>query len=234
MKEVNKGLKQLAALDREVARLDRRLKEKPLALRNDQIKLEQTEASFAALEKEVKDFDLNTRKMEKDCKEAEGGLNKASIAQNAATSNEEYQAHQRRIESLRETISEVETKILEAMEQREELAKKLTEQKLVVANAKKILKESETRIAAEIAVLKKSYEEAAEKREAVLKSSLESDDRGKYNRVYQKHGSKTLAQIINRICQGCYVAVRPNDMVRIESGRELVHCGDCGKILYLG
>lgn len=233
MKEVNEGLKQIAALDREVARLKRRLEEKPLALRNDQIKLEQTEGKLAALEKEVKDFDLNTRKMEKDCKEAESGLNKASIAQNAATSNEEYQAHGRKIESLRETISDFETKILEAMEEREVLTKKLTEQKLVVTNAKKILKESETRIATEIAALQKDYDAASEKRVVVLKSSLESDDRGKYNRVYEKHGAKTLAQIINGICQGCYVAVRPNDMIRLESGRQLVHCGDCGKILYL-
>lgn len=234
MKEVNAGLKKLATLDREVARLQRRLKEKPLALRNDQVKLEQTESDLKGLEKRLKDFDLNTRSMEKDCKAAEDGLQKASIAQNAATSNEEYQAHQRKIESLKESISDLETKILEAMDEREGITKKLDEQKLVVTNAKKILKDSETRIAAEIADLQKDYDAASARREEVLKSSLETDDRGKYLRVYEKHGSNALAQIIGGICQGCYVSVRPNDMIRIESGREIVHCGDCGKILYLG
>jgi uncharacterized protein len=232
MKEVNKTLQELALLDHSSARLKRRLQEKPLALRNDQIKLEQTKADLAALEQQLKDHDLKGRSMDKDCQIAESELKKSLILQNAASTNEEYQAHQRKIEGLQAGISVFETNILEGMEQREIFDERVKKQKAVVSTAENVLKNSESKIAEEISGIQSELDTVLQSRTQCI-GIMETDDRLKYDRVYQKHGANTLVQILDRICQGCYVSMRPNDLIRVESGREIVHCGDCGKILYL-
>jgi uncharacterized protein len=233
MKEVNEGLRVLAGLDQKLARVHRKLQLKPLALQNDQVKLEETQKVLVEETQKLKDHDLLTRTVEKDCKTAEADLLKSSSGQNAATSNDEYQAHQRRIDSLKEKISEFETAILEGMEVREELQKKVNGTKAVVTNAEKVLKDAKSKNAQELAEIQANFDAAVAARQTAV-NVLETDDRAKYERVYQKHGANTLVVILNGICQGCYVNVRPNDLVQVESGRKIVYCGDCGKILYLG
>ena len=53
-----------------------------------------------------------------------------------------------------------------------------------------------------------------------------------YDRAFQAHG-EGLAPIENNVCQGCFSSVTPNDRSRLISGRELVVCRSCQRIVYL-
>jgi predicted nucleic acid-binding Zn-ribbon protein len=54
-----------------------------------------------------------------------------------------------------------------------------------------------------------------------------------YERLLKKLGAPVVVQITReKQCLGCHVKATPTTMVRVQAGKELVNCENCGRILY--
>ena len=54
-----------------------------------------------------------------------------------------------------------------------------------------------------------------------------------YNKLVDAREGMALAELQNKVCQGCYISVPPNIYVRIARATEIVQCPSCDRILYL-
>jgi predicted nucleic acid-binding Zn-ribbon protein len=58
-----------------------------------------------------------------------------------------------------------------------------------------------------------------------------ADELDLYDRVRARSGSVTVATLRDGVCGFCAVAPSSTKLARLRSGRELLQCGNCGRIL---
>lgn len=230
MTELIDKLRRLAECEREVLRLRREVANKPLALRQDQQKVEQQEQGLAKAKAELKAHEAESRRLEKELKAVEEERLRTVGLQNQAKSNEEFQVHGRKIVSLAESISELETRILEGFDTRAELEQAIQAAQKRLAQAQSFAVESGKRLNEEQASLQAEFEGAEARRREVLQS-LPAEDRSRYISAANLHKDSPMAALVDGVCQGCFAPLRPNDRTIAEAGRSSVNCYDCGRIL---
>lgn len=224
-------LEKLSNLDLDIDRLDRRIKRKPQELQQDKLKVDEVKRKLEAIKQKIKDQELEHRQMDKSLNEAQQSLEKTTVLQNQAKSNDEYQAHQRKIDSLKDKISDLETSILEGFDKQERLADEQTAQQALLTKAEGILSEARLTNATEMAALGAEKARIEGQRKEVM-GQLTGDDRSTYEKIFSKHGAKTIVSMLDGICQSCFVSLRPNDQEAVRQGTKLVVCPHCGHILY--
>ena len=55
-----------------------------------------------------------------------------------------------------------------------------------------------------------------------------------YERLQKTRGGQAVAQVEGGRCLGCNMAIPTHQFQRARSGRDLVECGNCGRILFVG
>ncbi len=66
-----------------------------------------------------------------------------------------------------------------------------------------------------------------------LAKALDEDVLELYLRLFKtKHGT-AVATLEHEVCMGCHMKVTAQTVVQVRARREIVHCPQCGRILYL-
>ncbi|MCH2062572.1 MAG: C4-type zinc ribbon domain-containing protein [Roseibacillus sp.] len=146
--------------------------------------------------------------------------------------NEEYQALGVKVSHYSDEIDGLETRELELMESGDQLRGTLTEAEAAYSTTKGGVDE-------EISILQKRADEFSreaqtleEERQQLLVGMDESLV-SIYDRLLKLRGAPVVVQITGeRQCLGCHVKATPATMVRVQAGKELVNCENCGRILY--
>ena len=216
-----------AALDKLKAEMDRipveiaALRER---LEGGKARVSQTKARALALEKRKKEKELELAQKEE-------AARKHALELNQVKTNEAFKALQREIEQAKSEGSQLETEILELME---ELDSCRREEKRVLSEAAELEKEASAQIAAleaKLAELKSRFEadQAARDQAAaplpaeVLRLYAHIRSRGKLDAVVAIDGSH---------CRACRMALAPQVIVEATKAKALVTCESCQRIIY--
>ena len=144
----------------------------------------------------------------------------------------ELQAMQADVASLNRHRSDIEDRVLEAMQEREPLDAELTnleEQRSgLEAEAEQlgqVIGEQVNEIDAELATELEAREAAA--------ASIPDDLLGQYERLRTKQGGVGAARLVNGRCSGCHLTLPATELDRIKRGTPdtVVLCDQCGRIL---
>jgi len=176
-------------------------------------------------------FRAHLKTFELDLAEREAALVKANVNLMTAKTNQEYSLLLAEIARKKEEKGKVEEQILEQFEvikQGERMVKD-AEARLAEANAD--FKGFEERAQRELAEHKAEQARHDERREQIRRA-LDAEVLKVYDRAYRALGEAVVA-VEGNVCQGCFSSVTPNDRSRLVSGRELVTCRVCSRILYL-
>ncbi len=146
--------------------------------------------------------------------------------------NEEYQALGVKVTHYAEEIDGLETRELELMERGDQLRSSLKEAEATYATTKGGVDE-------EVATLQKRADQfsreagSLEEERQQLLVGMDEELISIYERLLKLRGAPVVVQITGeRQCLGCHVKATPATMVRVQSGKELVNCENCGRILY--
>ena len=146
--------------------------------------------------------------------------------------NEEYQALGVKVTHYAEEIDGLETRELELMERGDQLRNSLKEAEAAYATTKGGVDE-------EVATLQKRADQfsreagSLEEERQQLLVGMDKELISIYERLLKLRGAPVVVQITGeRQCLGCHVKATPATMVRVQSGKELVNCENCGRILY--
>ncbi|MED5331038.1 MAG: C4-type zinc ribbon domain-containing protein [Planctomycetota bacterium] len=199
-----------------------------------QARLKETTEAGKALEtskERLAGFKAHLGNLESDLATKEEALGKASSNLLNARSNDEYALMQIEIGRKREAKGAAESEIInqyDVINQGEELVKNAGDQ---IEAAQAEYQAFEERAMREMKEHIAELEEFEERREQVRKT-LSPDALNIYDRAYKAHGEGIAVAEAN-VCQGCFSGLTPNDQSRMISGKEIIVCRTCHRILFL-
>lgn len=231
---VSPELQQLIALQELDIKIQQ-LAEKLAAVPIERERIEQDFKNFAAeyhRSQELRDQALERRKsLELELKVTQEKLEKYKQDLMKVRNEKEYGTVLREIDSSRKYVSQLETQILEAIEEAETLEKQLQEMTPDIAT-----KRSE--INAQLDAFSEEMEAAAEesKRYTSERHSLAVQVKSSllktYDRVAKLRKGVALTEARDYACTACRMSIRPQVFSDVRRGEKIIQCDSCGRILY--
>ncbi len=186
-------------------------------------RVEQARARLAELQKQRKAIEVDAGSL--------GDQERKFLSQlPAIKKNEEYTALLHEIDATKRKRSELETQILERMDEEERVARERPE-------LDQALKTAEQEAAARAQVLE--GEQAAEQRaldalEARRESHLKDlppATRSRYERVHASRDGRAVVPIVKSACGGCFRGLPPAVLQEARRRERLLSCEGCGRLI---
>jgi len=142
-------------------------------------------------------------------------------------------AFQHERQSLRREIGEAEEEGLQLVERADELKARVDALDTEIAESEATFAEFSKNVDTESADAGKRLKELKAERESRLGMNLPPEVLDVYERLLQAREGVALAELDNRVCQGCFMTVPANVFVKLSRAVELVQCPSCDRILHL-
>jgi uncharacterized protein len=217
--------------DRKLRQLKVELKNAPLERKALEGKLAGTSAALDQAKLKAKEIEVQRKDLENQVKGISDRILKYEQQKLGTKKNDEYQAYDHQIETLKKEIAGLEDRELELMEAAET-------QKPIIAAAEKEAAATRSMVERQIADLEAKVKaiEAQQKEvqadRARLAADVEEDLLDTYQRLFDKKDGIAVAALENDICQGCHVKAQTHIIHSVKAAKEVTTCLNCGRILY--
>ena len=218
------------ALDRALLSVRERLAAMPAKRGRVDAGLIGAKAALAAAEEKSKAAALAKRDAEK---QAEGLAEQERKFQTQLTQvkkNDEYAALLHEIAAAKQKRSELETFVLERMDQESAVAAEVKRAKAGLAEANGDADGQRAKIAAEEAALNEEEAALVGRRVEAL-STLPATLRARYERILIARKGQAIAELQKDSCGGCGGKLPPQAAIEVRRGLAVVECPDCGRLI---
>lgn len=188
-------------------------------------------AGLDAAKQKTKQLEVERKKLELDVGTRTESINRLKTQQYETRKNEEFRAMGNEIERYEKEIRGIEDQELELMEAAEKLKGEVAEEEKKVAKER----ESVDRQLADLAAKAKTLEDrlaALTKEREELTKQIDEDVLDRYERLFASKGDAAVVALEHEVCTGCHMKITTQTAHRVKSGREIVSCEQCGRILY--
>jgi len=226
-----KAMYELQMVDSEIDKIKILRGELPLEVRDLEDEIAGLETRIKNHEDEAKGLKTAISNKKNEIKESDALIKKYNAQQAKVRNNREYDSISKEIEfqSLEIQLSEKRIK---------EFTATMNEKKLMIEDATKVLKERKTDLEHKHADLEKINSETREKEEALLKKSrdveklIEPRLLTAYKRIRANAKNGLAVVSVERdACGGCHNKIPPQRQLDIRSGKKIIVCEYCGRIL---
>lgn len=143
----------------------------------------------------------------------------------------EHTALFKEIEDAKKAAKENEEKIVAILEEIESLTATVTEEKNLLKGEKQLVSEETEKVRLAIEEINKAKKiktdkrdkQAAEVNPALLK---------KYETLRQRRNGVAIVNVLDGVCQGCYMAIPPQRYNMLLKGDQMFDCPTCQRIMY--
>jgi predicted nucleic acid-binding Zn-ribbon protein len=188
-------------------------------------------AGFEGAREKLLGFRSHLKSLELDLAKAEEAVNKANANLLTAKTNQEYTLLLSEISRKREDMGKVEETIIEQYDVIKQGEMLVEDAEARVKEAEAEFKAFEDRAHTEMAEHQREQQVHDDRREQIRRA-IDAEVLKIYDRTYKAHG-EAVSPVVDNICQGCFSSMTPNDRSRMISGRELVSCRSCQRIVFL-
>ena len=225
------NLLQLQEIDKEIRRLQDEIAELPKRVALIEQKLASTKAQLEKAQAAVKADEAARRKYETNISDLRGKISKYRDQSLDVKTNDQYKALLHEIQFAEREISANEDKILELMVNADARDKEVkaaqAELKSETAEIEREKEQARQRTAED----EKLLAEARSKRDQ-FRGGIREDLLRHYERVSKFRGSG-ISEVRDHKCMACQVILRPQTYNEVSSGKDVVFCDSCQRILYL-
>jgi predicted nucleic acid-binding Zn-ribbon protein len=120
--------------------------------------------------------------------------------------------------------------MLEAMVHSDEAEATEQEQRRILAETEQDWHAQQSALTSELNDLETRLVQVREEREQA-RQTIATEDLDLYDKLCTRYGAIVVARLIDGVCDYCSVAPSSTKLSRLRSGRELLQCGNCGRIL---
>ncbi len=149
----------------------------------------------------------------------------------AVKSNKEYQALLKEIEAVKRANADQEDKILQHMEERENLSQIRRKKQKELSRAAQELEEQKVAVDADVRRAKEQIREIEKAREGTVKT-MGSEVLQTYGRIRATTSGPAVVVAENSTCGGCHMNIPPQMYNELHKGDSLAVCPHCGRIIY--
>jgi len=222
---------ELQAIDREVLEFDGILAAVPGQIKSGQADMDAITKELEEARAVIADMKKSTKQLEADVQTENDHMAKIKTKLTAVKTNKEYTAILTEVESVKEKVSAFEDKELEIMESLEEKAGELPAIESRFKEEENNFKEYKAKKEAEAERVKGEREVVKGKRQGIL-DTIEPKRLDLYNKVLKRNDGVAVVAIRDSMCQGCFHRLRPQMVIDVKVGEEIVECAHCYRFLY--
>ncbi|HKA24908.1 MAG TPA: C4-type zinc ribbon domain-containing protein [Candidatus Eisenbacteria bacterium] len=230
MKPALERLVALSRLDTRLQGIENTLKKLPEDEKKAQTRLHDANTALEGFRERLRQVELSRREGEREAESLVQQERKFQSQTMQVKSNEELWALQREIQSVKTRRSEVETLVLERMEEEERNKREGSSFDKGVAEAKAHVSQVATTNAAERARLEAERDQAKAERDRELEE-VPREWRSRYERVRQNRGSPAVVPLVRNACAGCMTQQPPQRVQEVRLGDAVVVCEFCGRLI---
>lgn len=234
MLNVVKALRSLQEIDRDLYRVRDELRRLPAERDRRQAELDAHQVRIDAEKEAVDQLHLRAKELEDTAtiqRQRIRKLEKESMEQRDVSVIEACRYEAR---SLKRQVEESERATIEMMERMDSMRASIAEKEAKLAEERAVFEEFCQNVETELGDAQGRHDALAGRREEQLSGELPRETLSLYDRLIEARGGEAMAMLDGGVCQGCYMSVPPNLVVRLARGREVTQCPSCDRILYLG
>jgi len=224
------NLLKLQEVDKEILRLQDEIAELPKRVAAIEQKLAATKAGLEKAQNAVKADEAARRKYDTNIKDLREKISKYRDQSLAVKTNDQYKALLHEIQFAEKEIAANEDKILELMVNADIRDKEVKSAQAELKAETAEIEEEKEQARQRTVEDQKLLAEAKAKRDE-FRSGIREDLLRQYERVSKFRGSG-IAEVRDHKCMGCQVILRPQTYNDVRSGKDIVFCDSCQRILY--
>ena len=217
--------------DRKIRSLQQQIKRAPQERAELEAKQAASSAALEATKQKAREVEVAKKKLEVDAQAKRDSIGKFKGQQFQTRKNEEFQALSNEIKRYEKEIQEIEDRELDLMEEVEKM-------KIAVAAADKEAVQVKASILAQLSdweLKLKSIQTELERLQAEragLTAGIDEDLLSNYDRLFKSKGDAAVVPLEHEVCMGCHMKLTTQTAVRVKGNQEVMHCEQCGRILY--
>lgn len=216
--------------DRKIRAFRQELKVAPLERKEWDAKLANANAQLDAAKLKAKEIEVERKKLEDEVSKKREQIAKYQTQKFQTRKNEEFQALSNEITRYEGEITQIEDKELDLMEKAEAAKAAIAEATKTAAEVKALVERNLAEIAAKTAAVEQHLAELEAER-AKLVTDIDEDLLDTYQRLFtNKH--EAIVGLEHEVCMGCHTKVTAQTRVNLKADKAVVHCENCGRILY--
>ncbi len=204
----------------------------PLQRKQLEAQLAASAAGVETLKQQSRQLEVDKKRMELDIGTRNDSIAKLRTQQYETRKNDEFAAMGHEIERYQKEISATEDQELELMERADVLKKELGTEEGKAGAIKTSIAGQISDLEAKAKTLDGRLQEL-EKERAEIASKVDEDLLSLFERLFASKGDAVVVGLEHEVCTGCHMKVTTQTAHRVKSGKEIVNCEQCGRILYL-
>ena len=218
--------------DRKIRTLKNELKVAPLERVESEERLAAALKQLDAVKLKAKEIEVERKKLEIEAQSKRDSIAKFQTQKFQTRKNEEFQAFNNEITRYEGEIRTVEDRELELMDDAEKMKATVTATEQQTKATKAQVERQLADITAKIDAVATQLTELETER-ASLAVGLDEDLLDTFDRLFAGKG-EAVVPLEHETCMGCHMKVTTQTVVKVKGQREIVHCEQCGRILYRG
>ncbi|MBL9117327.1 MAG: hypothetical protein JNJ83_20130 [Verrucomicrobiaceae bacterium] len=225
------SLLQLQERDQRLRGLTKDLKDVPVLQQRAKLQLADDTAATEAALTGVREIEVKIKNVEIDIQTRQNTIKRLQDQQFETRKNEEFQALGNEVIRYQNEVRGLEDKEIEFMEQLEAAKEvhKAAAAKLAATTAR--VNEEIAQLEERGINLKARIDEITADR-ATLAAAVDSGDLSLYDRLMKSKGNAAVVPVENGICGGCHMKLVTATLTELKANDHLVHCEQCGRVLY--
>ena len=220
--------------DQRILTLKKELASLPVERQARENQLAQAAARLEQARTRAKQIEVERKQLEGEVQVKEAAIARYKTQQMQTKKNEEYSALAHEIEAAQKVITGLEDQELVLMEELDSLKPQIATAEAAYAEDKKSIDAhlaglgvKKTHLEAQLAEFEGLSEQAA--------SGLDEDLLDRYRRLFKTKEGRAVVTLDpdHGVCAGCHMKVTTQTLVEVKSEKSIVHCPQCGRILFL-
>jgi uncharacterized protein len=217
--------------DRKIRLLRQEQKSAPLERKALEDRLASTQAQVEVVRVKAKEIEVERKKLENEAETVRERIAKYQAQKFQTRKNDEFQALSHEIERGEKDIHSIEDRELDLMEAAEK-------QKAVIGEAEKQFATVKGQFDRQTADIDQKIKAIADQLADVesdrtkLVAAVDEDLRDTYERLIRSKNGEAVVGLQHDVCSGCHMKVTPTTSSKCRARKEIVHCENCGRILY--
>jgi uncharacterized protein len=216
-----------------IRQIENEIRTVPLQRKSLESQLATSVAALDGVKQRARQVEIDRKNLELDVGTRQQSIARLRTQQYETRKNDEFQAIGNEIQRYEKEISEIEDRELELMDQADKLKSEVTIEeknasgtKESIARQMKDLEEKSKALTSRLDALQKEREDLAAK--------IDEDLLDRFDRLFASKGDAAVVALEHDVCTGCHMKVTTATANLVRTGKEIVNCEQCGRILYDG
>ncbi|MCP3891411.1 MAG: hypothetical protein GY702_21475 [Desulfobulbaceae bacterium] len=231
MNELLTQLVDLQAIDLEIDQIDNAIKAEQSGLDERISALAEREALINSLKEQVTNQQKETRTLEDEMADKMDHVRERQSKMMQVQTGREQTALLKEIEDAKRAAKENEDKIVSLMETIETLSNQMEEEKNLLKGEKELVAEETEKVRSNIEGINKGKKQKDNFRNGQAKQ-LKQSLLKKYDTLRQRRNGLAVVNVLDGVCQGCFMSIPPQKYNMLLKGDQLFDCPTCQRLMY--